>query len=449
MRFLILLIFFEFKTFMFNDLYSQYFCQLINHHFCLSFIMINKRKIINDPVHGFVTVPSDFIFDLIEHPYFQRLRRIKQLGLTHYVFPGATHTRFQHTIGALHLMSLSIESLKNKGVQISNEEEEAVLAAILLHDIGHGPFSHALEESLISGISHEDLSQILMQILNNQFDHKLDLAIEIFNNRYSKKFLHQLVSSQLDMDRLDYIKRDSFFTGVTEGTIGTDRIIKMLNVSNDSLVVEKKGIYSVEKFLIARRLMYWQVYFHKTVIASENLLVNMLIRAKYIANAGANLYATPSLAFFLFNKINPENFHENSEKVIERFIRLDDSDIIASAKEWTTHDDKVLSILSQNLINRNLPKVKIIDQLIDRQKLDQISENICRKYSINKQDSLFFIFTGEISNNAFSSSEGMVQILMNNGETKDISEVSDILNVPYLQKSEKKYFICFPKDCGV
>jgi len=411
--------------------------------------MINKRKIINDPVHGFVTIPSDFIFDLIEHPYFQRLRRIKQLGLTHYVFPGATHTRFQHTIGALHLMSLSIESLRNKGVLISDKEEEAVLAAILLHDIGHGPFSHALEESIISGISHEYLSQILMEELNNQFDHRLDLAIEIFNDRYSKKFLHQLVSSQLDMDRLDYIKRDSFFSGVTEGTIGTDRIIKMLNVSNDSLVVEKKGIYSVEKFLIARRLMYWQVYFHKTVIASENLLVNMLKRAKYIANSDTNLYATPPLAFFLFNEINTENFHKNSERVIERFIRLDDSDIIASAKEWTTHNDKVLSLLAQNLINRNLPKVKIIDQLVDPRKLDQISENICMRYDLTKEDSLYFIFIGEISNNAFSSSEGMVQILMNNGETKDISEVSDILNVPYLQKSEKKYFICFPKDCGV
>jgi uncharacterized protein len=411
--------------------------------------MINKRKIINDPVHGFVTIPSDFIYDLIEHPYFQRLRRIKQLGLTHYVFPGATHTRFQHTIGALYLMTLAIESLRSKGVLITEEEEEAVLVAILLHDIGHGPFSHALEESLISGISHENLSHELMKDLSIQFDHRLDLAIEIFNNRYSKKFLHQLVSSQLDMDRLDYIKRDSFFSGVTEGTIGTDRIIKMLNVSGDSLVVEKKGIYSVEKFLIARRLMYWQVYFHKTVIASENLLVNMLKRAKFIANTDPGLYATPALAFFLFNTINASNFQKNADTVIERFIRLDDSDIIASAKEWGNHSDKVLSKLSLNLINRKLPTVKIIDQPFEKNKLNQISENICNKYKINKEEALYFIFNGEISNNAFSSSDGMVQVLMNNGEIKDISEVSDILNVPYLQKAEKKYFICFPKDCGV
>ena len=331
--------------------------------------MINKRKIINDPVHGFVTIPSDFIYDLIEHPYFQRLRRIKQLGLTHYVFPGATHTRFQHTIGALHLMSLSIDCLRNKGIIITSEEEEASLAAILLHDIGHGPFSHALEESIISGISHEYISQLLMKELNDQFNRRLDLAIEIFNNRYSKKFLHQLVSSQLDMDRLDYIQRDSFFTGVTEGTIGTDRIIKMLNVANDSLVVEKKGIYSVEKFLIARRLMYWQVYFHKTVIASENLLVNMLKRAKYIAISDSNLYATPALSFFLFRNINSQNLLENYESVKEYFVKLDDSDIIVSAKEWMGHRDIVLSKLARNLINRNLPKVKISDHPEDKKKL--------------------------------------------------------------------------------
>ncbi|MBA7547911.1 hypothetical protein ES705_40352 [subsurface metagenome] len=318
---------------------------------------INKKKIINDPVHGFVTITSEFIFDLIEHNYFQRLRRIKQLGLTHYVYPGATHTRFQHTIGALHLMGQALDSLKSKGIKISKDEEEAVLVAILLHDIGHGPFSHALEESLISGIDHEILSQLLMNELNTIFNGRLNLAIEIFNNRYSKKFLHQLVSSQLDMDRLDYIKRDSFFTGVAEGTIGTDRIIKMLNVSDDKLVVEKKGIYSVEKFLISRRLMYWQVYFHKTVMASEYLLVKMLQRAKLLASKEVSMFATPALSYFLYHDIHAANIKQELQKVISHFVKLDDTDIITSAKEWANHDDKILSILARNLVNRKLPLV--------------------------------------------------------------------------------------------
>jgi HD superfamily phosphohydrolase len=409
----------------------------------------NKKKIINDPVHGFVNIPSDFIYDIIEHPYFQRLRRIKQLGLTDYVYPGATHSRFQHTIGALHLMMLAIESLRYKGIKITEEEEEAVLTAILLHDIGHGPFSHALEESIISGISHEFLSQLLMKDLNKIFSNRLDLAIEIFNDRYSKKFLHQLVSSQLDMDRLDYIKRDSFFTGVTEGTIGTDRIIKMLNVADDALVIEKKGIYSVEKFLISRRLMYWQVYFHKTVIASENLMVKMLQRAKQVAYLYPELFATPALSYFLHNHINSESLLRNPEETIYHFLKLDDADIIVSAKEWAGSKDKVLSILAKNLINRNLPRVIISDQQTDIAVLEKISAQIQNSYKVNKNDTAYFLFQGVISNNAFSSREDMIQILLNNNETKNISEISDILNVPYLQKPEKKYFLCYPKDCGV
>jgi len=409
----------------------------------------NKKKIINDPVHGFVNIPSDFIYDIIEHPYIQRLRRIKQLGLTDYVYPGATHSRFQHTIGALHLMMLAIESLRYKGIEITGKEEEAVLAAILLHDIGHGPFSHALEESLISGISHEYLSQLLMNRLNKIFSNRLDLAIEIFNNRYSKKFLHQLVSSQLDMDRLDYIKRDSFFTGVTEGTIGTDRIIKMLNVINDALVIEKKGIYSVEKFLIARRLMYWQVYFHKTVIASETLMVKMLQRAKQVASIDPGLFSTPALSYFLFNPVNSKSLAHNPDEVIQHFLKLDDADIIVSAKEWADSVDKVLAILANNLINRNLPKVIISDQQAEKPVLESISQKIEKSYGVNSNETRYFLFQGEISNNAFSSSEDMIQILLNNNETKDISEISDILNVPYLQKAEKKYFLCYPKDCGV
>jgi uncharacterized protein len=408
---------------------------------------VNKRKIINDPVHGFVNIPSDFIYDIIEHPYIQRLRRIKQLGLTHYVYPGATHSRFQHTIGAMHLMMQAIESLRNKDISISNEEEEAVLIAILLHDIGHGPFSHALEESIISGIHHEFLSQLLMKELNTIFNGRLNIAIEIFNNRYSKKFLHQLVSSQLDMDRLDYIKRDSFFTGVTEGTIGTDRIIKMLNVFNDNLVIERKGLYSVEKFLIARRLMYWQVYYHKTVIASENLLVKMLQRAKKVAESGQDLFATPALLFFLRNNINSENFNNRYHQILTNFIKLDDADIISSAKEWSECKDSILSRLAYNLIQRNLPRVLIGDQPFSTAYIDKISNNIKFRYSITDIEMENFLFQGEISNNAFSRSEDMIQIMINNHETKDISEISDILNVRYLQQSEKKYFLCFPKEC--
>ncbi len=409
----------------------------------------NKKKIINDPVHGFVSIPSEFIFDLIEHPYFQRLRRIMQLGLTHYVFPGATHSRFQHTIGALHLMSIALESLKSKDVKITPYEEDAVLAAILLHDIGHGPFSHALEESLISGINHEMLSQLLMNDLNQQFEGKLDLAIQIFNNNYSKKFLHQLVSSQLDMDRLDYIKRDSFFTGVTEGTIGTDRIIKMLSVSGDNLVVEKKGIYSVEKFLISRRLMYWQVYLHKTVMASEYLLVKMLQRAKYLGNRGIDVFATPSLSFFLNQDINTDNYKGQLQKVISHFVHLDDSDIISSAKVWINHSDKVLSILARNLIERKLPTMTLSENKPNRKQVSQIINKVIETYHLSEDEASFLLISGEISNSAFSSIDDMIQILIDENETKDLSKVSDILNVPYLQKSEIKYYICYPKNCGV
>ena len=409
----------------------------------------NKKKIINDPVHGFVSIPSEFIFDLIEHPYFQRLRRIKQLGLTHYVFPGATHSRYQHTIGALHLMSLALESLKNKEVKITSEEQDAVLAAILLHDIGHGPFSHALEESLMSGINHEMLSQLLMNDLNQQFEGKLDLAIQIFNNNYSKKFLHQLVSSQLDMDRLDYIKRDSFFTGVTEGTIGTDRIIKMLNVLDDNLVVEKKGIYSIEKFLISRRLMYWQVYLHKTVMASEYLLVKMLQRAKYLGNSNIDVFATPCLSFFLKQNITMDNYNGQLQKVISNFVQLDDSDIISSAKVWMNHSDKVLSILARNLIERKLPSLILSENKPKVKQITQIMNRIIEIYDLSEEEASFLLISGEISNSAFSSIDDMIQILIAKNETKDLSEVSDILNVPYLQKSEIKYFICYPKNCGV
>ncbi len=417
-------------------------------HVCVKAYIKNKRKIINDPVHGFVTIPTEFIFDLIEHPFFQRLRRIKQLGLTHYVFPGATHTRFQHTIGALHLMTLAIESLKSKGIDINPEEQEAVLIAILLHDIGHGPFSHALEETIISGVTHEQLSALLMKKLNEESQHKLDLAIAIYNNNYSKKFLHQLVTSQLDVDRLDYIKRDSFFTGVTEGTIGTDRLIKMLHVYNDNLVVEKKGIYSVEKFLISRRLMYWQVYFHKTVIASENLLVRLLQRAKFLTNQNISIFSTPALSYFLYHSINPHNIEKNAEEVIKHFSKLDDTDIIVSAKEWQNNDDRVLAILAGNLVNRTLPLVLINDQPFEEPFVGKIREAIATRYDFNPDEIAYMMCEGEISNNAYSSRNDMIQILLSGDEIKDISEVSDILNDPYIERPEKKYFLCYPKDCG-
>jgi hypothetical protein len=409
----------------------------------------NKRKIINDPVHGFLSIPSDFIYDLIEHPFFQRLRRIMQLGLTHYVYPGATHTRFQHTLGAVHLMTLALESLKNKGIKILPDEEEAVLIAILLHDIGHGPFSHALEESIISGISHERISQLLMQELNVEFGGRLEKAIRIFNNQYPKRFLHQLVTSQLDMDRLDYIKRDSFYTGVTEGTIGTDRLIKMLNVCNDTLVVEKKGIYSVEKFLISRRLMYWQVYFHKTVISSEQLLVRLLKRAKSLAENGVNIFATPALNYFLYNHINAANLETTKTETIRHFIRLDDSDILVSAKEWTHAGDKVLMLLADCIMHRKLLAVQITEQAMDEDAFAAIRQNTMKNYEIDEAEASYFLPRGEISNSAFSSSEDMIKIHFGNDMIKDISEVSDILNVPYLHHTEKKYFICYPKGCGV
>ena len=409
----------------------------------------NKRKIINDPVHGFVTIPSDFIFDLIEHPFLQRLRRIKQLGLTHYVYPGATHTRFQHTIGALHLMTLAIGSLKSKGIVITDEEQEAVQIAILLHDIGHGPFSHALEETFIPGITHEQLSGLLMNKLNREFSSRLDLAIAVYTDSYSKKFLHQLVTSQLDMDRLDYIQRDSFFTGVTEGTIGTDRIIKMLNVHNDNLVVEKKGIYSVEKFLISRRLMYWQVYFHKTVIASENLLVRTLQRAKSLAGRNKSIYSTPALSYFLNRTFDAGLIKNDSDNLIEHFNKLDDTDIVVSVKEWQYYDDPILSMLSGNLLNRILPAVTISDQPFPEPAIQKISTAIVQKYKIQTSDLHYLISDGVISNNAYTSRADMIQVLVSREEVKKFSEVSDILNDLYMERSEKKYFLCFPKEFGV
>lgn len=408
---------------------------------------LNKRKIINDPVHGFINIPVDLIFDLIEHPVFQRLRRIKQLGLTYYVYPGATHTRFQHTLGAVHLMNQAITHLRLKHIEISPEEEEAVLAAILLHDIGHGPFSHALEHSLIHDFSHEDLSEYLMENLNKEFNGKLDLAIHIFNNQYHKKFLHQLVSSQLDMDRMDYLKRDSFYTGVVEGNIGTDRIIKMLNVIDDHLAIESKGIYSIEKFLMARRLMYWQVYYHKTVISSEFLLVKILQRARYLAMSGVEIYSTPPLQFFIHNNISKEELESNPEEVLKNFLELDDSHIMVSASQWVKHPDKVIKKLAEGIIYRKLPKVEISKTSFDEKKIANLIKKICEEYKIDPEDAKFLLSNDTISNSAYSLEENKINIIFNDKELKDIATVSDVLNISNINHPSTKFILCYPKDC--
>jgi HD superfamily phosphohydrolase len=419
----------------------------------------NKKKIINDPVHGFISISWDIIFDLIEHPYFQRLRRIRQLGLTSFVYPGATHTRFQHALGATHLMNTAINVLRQKGQTITDQEAEAANIAILLHDIGHGPFSHALENTLIRGINHEELSLLFMHELNASFEGRLDLAIEIFTGRSRKKFLHQLVASQLDMDRLDYLKRDSFFTGVIEGVIGSDRIVRMLNVLNDKLVVDIKGIYSIEKFLIARRLMYWQVYFHKAVLASEILLVNILKRAKELAQKNDLPPATPSLQYFLTNNFSHSDFitgnsvsPDKGQKIIpnktllDHYARLDDNDIISSAKIWADARDPVLSRLCNNMLNRKLFRIELQKEKFPEIKISQIRNAVMKKYGITASESEYFVFTDSISNYAYSSDDERIQILYHNGELKDVTEASDMPDMSILTKTVTKNYLCYPKE---
>jgi HD superfamily phosphohydrolase len=407
--------------------------------------VLNKKKIINDPVYGFITIPTDLVFDLIEHPYFQRLRYIKQLGMTHLVYPGALHTRFHHALGAMHLMKLAIDTLKSKGNDITAEEEEAVVIAILLHDIGHGPFSHALEHTIVEGISHEDISMLLMDKLNKQFSGKLDMAISIFNGTYTKGFLHEMVSSQLDMDRLDYLNRDSFFTGVSEGVISSERILKMLNVKDGHIVVEEKGIYSIEKFLVARRLMYWQVYFHKTVIAAEQLLVKILTRSRELALSGHDLFATPALNHFLKKTISRDVFI-NEDHHIETFTALDDTDIISAVKVWALNDDFVLAKLCKDFINRKLYHVDITNELPDDTILSQLSEKAIKKYGIQENDAKYFVFKDIILNNAYTAGDGFIRILMKNGTIKDITSASDNSNLEALAKTVKKYILCYSKD---
>ena len=409
---------------------------------------MNKKKIINDPVYGFISIPTELIFDLIEHPYFQRLRYIKQVGMTHLVYPGALHTRFHHALGAMHLMGMAIETLRNKGQEISPEEEEAVTIAILLHDIGHGPFSHALEESIVENISHEDISTMIMQRLNLQFNGRLSMAINIFEGNYPRQFLHQLVSSQLDMDRMDYLNRDSFFTGVSEGVISSDRIIKMLNVIDDQVVVEEKGIYSIEKFLIARRLMYWQVYLHKTVIAAEQTLVKILKRSRELAMQGEEVFTTPALSKFLKKPVSRDAFM-NEDHYLETFASLDDTDIMAAVKMWEGNDDFVLSKLCKDLVQRDLYKVDITNEPPDKQFIAKLIKRAVEKYSISEHEASYFVFDDTIRNKAYKPGDGNIWILMKDGSIKDIAEASDNSNLGALAKTVKKHILCYKKELAI
>ncbi|MFN5795340.1 MAG: HD domain-containing protein [Bacteroidota bacterium] len=409
---------------------------------------IEKRKIFNDPIYGFVSIPYGIILNLIDHPFFQRLRRIRQLGMTSFVYPGALHTRFHHALGSMYLMIQAIDTLRNKGVSISNKEQEGALLAILLHDIGHGPFSHALEHSLVSGIPHEKISSLFMENLNKEFKGKLNTAIEIFTNKYPKKFLHQLVSSQLDMDRLDYLKRDSFFTGVSEGIISTDRIIAMLNVKNDVLAVEEKGIYSVEKFIVARRLMYWQVYYHKTTVAAEQLLVMILKRAKELTKKGTKLFATPALDYFLKNEFKISDFEKNN-LVLSTFAKLDDYDIQTSVKVWEDCHDKILAMLCINFNARNLFKVKIQNKSFSKEKITKIRKAVHEKFQLSFEETNYFVIADTISNNAYNPLSDKINILFKDGKLEDITKASDQLNLQVLSTKVEKFFLCYPREIDI
>lgn len=405
---------------------------------------LNKKKILNDPVFGFITIPDDLIYDIIEHPWFQRLRRIKQLGLTYLVYPGALHTRFHHAIGALGLMQEAIKVLEEKGHIITKDEKLGVYSAILLHDIGHGPFSHALEYSIVKSIQHEGVSLLFMEKLNKDFNGQLDTAIKIFKNEYPKKFLHQLVSGQLDVDRLDYLKRDSFFTGVSEGVIGTERIIKMLNVVDDQLVIEAKGIYSIEKFILARRLMYWQVYLHKTVLSAEKMLVKTLKRARFLSLQGDQLFATPHLSFFLKGNYDYNDLKTN-EHVLNKFAQLDDSDITSAIKVWSEHSDKVLSDFSLNLLNRNLFRIELQNHPFNNEYIMKLQEKWMHLNHGYEELKDYYVFSGTTENNAYNPDLENIRVLMKGGVLKDLMDASEELNVTTVTQTEHKHYLCYPK----
>ena len=403
-----------------------------------------ERKIINDPVFGFINIPKGLLYDIVQHPLLQRLTRIKQVGLSSVVYPGAQHTRFQHSLGAFYLMSEAITQLTSKGNFIFDSEAEAVQAAILLHDIGHGPFSHVLEDTIVQGVSHEEISLMLMERMNKEMNGQLSLAIQIFKDEYPKRFLHQLVSGQLDMDRLDYLRRYSVSTGVTEGNIGSARIIKMLDVADDRLVIESKGIYSIENFLTARRLMYWQVYLHKTSVAYERMLISTLLRAKELASQGVELFASPALHFFLYNDINHTEFHNNPD-CLENFIQLDDNDIWTALKVWSNHPDKVLSTLSLGMINRNIFKVENSAEPIGEDRIKELTLQISQQLGITLSEANYFVSTPSIEKNMYDPADDSIDIIYKDGTIKNIAEASDMLNISLLSKKVKKYYLCYQR----
>jgi HD superfamily phosphohydrolase len=404
---------------------------------------INKLKIFNDPIYGFITLPNELIYDLVQHRYFQRLRRISQMGLSYLVYPGAHHTRFHHALGCMHLMQKAVNVLRSKNVPISDDEEQALYIAILLHDIGHGPFSHAMENSIVEGVHHEQISMLFMNKLNEEFDGKLSLAIQIFKGQYHRHFMQQLISSQLDMDRMDYLKRDSFFTGVAEGNINSDRLIQMMAVVNDILVIEEKGIYSVEKFLMARRLMYWQAYLHKTSLVAELMLMKILQRAKELTQNGTQLSCSEPLSFFISNKVQRETF---DAEMLERFARLDGFDVMSALKNWQYHQDEILSSLCRRIIDRDLLKIRVNSEKFSKAEMQQLIDAFRKLHNISETDAKYFIFKGKIKNQAYVKDVEPIHILKKDKTIEDVIEASDQLNLKALSKPVTKYYICFPKQ---
>ncbi|MFC2126271.1 HD domain-containing protein [Bacteroidota bacterium] len=405
---------------------------------------MNKKKIINDPVYGFISIPDGLVFEIIEHPFVQRLRRIKQLGMTDLVYPGANHTRFHHALGAMHLMSEALNTLRGKGVQISDEEYESALIAILLHDVGHGPFSHALEFSILPGVEHEDITVAIVNYLDELFKNRLDLVKKIIQGQYDRKFFNQLVSSQLDTDRMDYLNRDSYFTGVSEGKIGSERILKMLNLINNEIVVEEKAIYSIENFLSARRLMYWQVYLHKTTVGAEKMLIKIIQRAKYLVSRNVFVESSPAFKVFLSHDYSLDDFISN-RNVLNNFLKLDDTDILGAIKIWQDHPDLVLSTLSRMLLNRDLFKVRLSGNKTQEEELNDLINKVSEKYSINPEDARYLISEGSMTNAAYISGGQRINVLMKDGNIIDIADAADLPNIAAMSKIVKKYYLCWPK----
>ena len=408
---------------------------------------LKSQKIINDPVYGFITIPSELIFTIIDHPFFQRLRRIKQLGLTDFVYPGALHTRFHHAIGAMHLMSITLDNLRIKGTEITNDEYEASLIAILLHDIGHGPFSHALEYSLLKGVPHEELSLLIIELLNEEFGGKLGLSLRIFKNQYERRFFHQLVSSQLDIDRLDYLQRDCFFTGVSEGTIGADRIIKMMDVKNDQVVIEEKGIYSIENFLSARRLMYWQVYLHKTTVSAEKMLIKLIQRAKFLRQTGSKFTITEEFDYFLLHNPTLADFRSDNS-LLRLFLEMDDLDIWGAIKLWKNHPDYVLRNISQMFFNRNLFKISLTNTPFSPEEIANLKEKTISKLKIPSEDIDFFFSHGAVSNYGYLAKD-RINILTKKGKVIDVAQAADLPNIKVMSKIVEKHYVCKAKNINL